>query len=110
MAPPSATSTAVLKPLDGKRNLAGIKNYTAHWDRDSAQDSATHTDNRKEAYTDVVNGYYDGVFALSFFSGGGGRWCSVIGDGGPWDELMLAGVQALLSSTSTAGEPRCVPV
>lgn len=85
MAPPTSNSTAVLKPLEGKRNLAGIKNYTAHWDRDSAQDSATHTDNRKEAYTDVVNGYYDGAFpvprSLFFLLSSWARWRSGIEEG-----------------------------
>ena len=57
-----ATSTALLaQPKGDVRNRAGIVNYTAHWDRDSTKDTAANTESRKEAYTDVVNGYYDGA-------------------------------------------------
>ena len=57
-----ASSTALLaQPKGDVRNRAGIVNYTAHWDRDSTKDTAANTESRKEAYTDVVNGYYDGA-------------------------------------------------
>lgn len=60
-APDKSTSTALLQQTGADaRNRKGIENYTKFWDRDSAKDTSGHTDNRKEAYTDVVNGYYDG--------------------------------------------------
>ncbi|GAA6002539.1 hypothetical protein JCM10207_001170 [Rhodosporidiobolus poonsookiae] len=46
------------------RNRAGIASYTAHWDKNSAKDTAEHTEARKDHYTDVVNGYYDGATEL----------------------------------------------
>ncbi|PWN45133.1 hypothetical protein IE81DRAFT_320745 [Ceraceosorus guamensis] len=46
------------------RNLDGIKNYTAFWQKDSKTDSKTDQDNRLSEYTSVVNGYYDGATDL----------------------------------------------
>jgi len=46
------------------RNRAGIAAYTKNWHTDSAQDDASHTDDRLKRYTDVVNGYYDGATEL----------------------------------------------
>lgn len=53
---PDASSSALIKPTGELRNLGGIKSYTGHWDRDSAKDTAAMTQDRKEVYTDVVNG------------------------------------------------------
>ena len=62
---PSSSSTAVLKTSTGDgRNRAGIAAYTAHWDKDSSKDTAADMEARKGAYTDVVNGYYDGACLL----------------------------------------------
>lgn len=62
---PKPTSTTVLAPgANGDlRNRKGIENYTAFWDRDSTKDTAENMEERKAAYTDVVNGYYDGATA-----------------------------------------------
>lgn len=72
------------------RNRKGIQNYTKvrrsalswpsswssvltpdiaaqFWNEDSAQDTAAHTEERKEKYSDVINGYYDGVRLLPYF-------------------------------------------
>ncbi|GAA5983238.1 hypothetical protein JCM11641_006860 [Rhodosporidiobolus odoratus] len=59
-------STALTEiPKNGDvRNRAGIASYTAHWDKNSAKDTAEHTGARKDHYTDVVNGYYDGATEL----------------------------------------------
>ncbi|GAA94561.1 uncharacterized protein L969DRAFT_61402 [Mixia osmundae IAM 14324] len=46
------------------RNKDGIAAYTAHWNRDSAQDTEENTQSRLAEYTDVVNGYYDGATEL----------------------------------------------
>ncbi|CEH18676.1 sterol 24-c-methyltransferase [Ceraceosorus bombacis] len=46
------------------RNLDGIKNYTAFWQKDSKTDSKTDQENRLSEYTSVVNGYYDGATDL----------------------------------------------
>ncbi|BGP39833.1 Delta(24)-sterol C-methyltransferase [Rhodotorula kratochvilovae] len=60
-----ASSALIEQPKKGDvRNRAGIASYTAHWDKSSAQDTAEHTEARKDAYTDVVNGYYDGATEL----------------------------------------------
>ena len=62
-APTKSTAVSVNHKGDA-RNRAGIASYTAHWDKDSSKDTQEDTDRRKGAYTDVVNGYYDGT-ALS---------------------------------------------
>jgi septal ring factor EnvC (AmiA/AmiB activator) len=55
-----SSSSALIQQKNGDvRNRAGIANYTAHWDKNSAQDSPENTEARKEVYTEVVNGYYD---------------------------------------------------
>jgi len=48
---------------DGRVN-SRIENYTAFWEKDTKNESATSNDNRLDAYTDVVNGYYDGATEL----------------------------------------------
>ncbi|GAA5987990.1 hypothetical protein JCM5350_007851 [Sporobolomyces pararoseus] len=61
---PETKSTAVAtQPKGDARNRAGIANYTQHW-KESAQDTAEHTDARNASYKDVVNGYYDGATEL----------------------------------------------
>lgn len=60
-------SSAVLAPAGELRNRKGIENYTAFWDRDSSKDTAENTEERIAAYTDVVNGYYDGATAYVYF-------------------------------------------
>ena len=65
---PETKSTAVATQSKGDaRNRAGIANYTQHW-KESAQDTAEHTDARNASYKDVVNGYYD-VSLVSLPSG-----------------------------------------
>jgi len=54
-------SQAVIKVNGDVRNRKGIQNYTKFWNEDSAQDTAAHTEERKEKYSDVINGYYDGA-------------------------------------------------
>lgn len=64
-APNNSKSTAVA--VNGKgdaRNRAGIASYTAHWDKNAANDTAEDSERRKASYTDVVNGYYDGQSAF----------------------------------------------
>ncbi|SCV73271.1 BQ2448_7197 [Microbotryum intermedium] len=57
------SSTALIPKTKGDvRNRAGIASYTQHWDRNSANDTAEMTEQRKDVYTDVVNSYYDGAF------------------------------------------------
>lgn len=59
------SSALIEQPKKGDvRNRAGIASYTAHWDKSSAKDTAQHTEARKDHYTDVVNGYYDGATEL----------------------------------------------
>ncbi|GAA5997946.1 sterol methyltransferase [Rhodotorula paludigena] len=61
----TAKSSALIEQRKGDpRNRAGIASYTAHWDKSSARDTAEHTEARKDKYTDVVNGYYDGATEL----------------------------------------------
>lgn len=60
-----SSSSALIEQRNGDvRNRAGIASYTAHWDKDSSKDTQENTDSRKEHYTDVVNGYYDGATEL----------------------------------------------
>ncbi|KAJ7301844.1 delta-sterol C-methyltransferase [Mycena albidolilacea] len=49
--------------VDG-RDRERIANYTKFWDKDISKEDSTHTENRVESYTDVVNGYYDGATEL----------------------------------------------
>ncbi|KDE03846.1 sterol 24-C-methyltransferase [Microbotryum lychnidis-dioicae p1A1 Lamole] len=59
------SSTALIAPTKGDaRNRAGIASYTQHWDRNSVNDTAEMTEQRKDVYTDVVNSYYDGATEL----------------------------------------------
>ncbi|GAA5848054.1 hypothetical protein JCM9279_007432 [Rhodotorula babjevae] len=61
----SSSSALIEQPKTGDvRNRAGIASYTAHWDKSSSKDTAEHTEARKDHYTDVVNGYYDGATEL----------------------------------------------
>lgn len=61
----SSSSALIEQPKKGDvRNRAGIASYTAHWDKSSSKDTAEHTEARKDHYTDVVNGYYDGATEL----------------------------------------------
>ncbi|KAJ8295053.1 Sterol 24-C-methyltransferase [Rhodotorula toruloides] len=62
----SSSRALTEQPKNGTdvRNRAGIASYTAHWDAQSSQDTAAHTSRRKDHYTDVVNGYYDGATEL----------------------------------------------
>ncbi|GAA6015074.1 hypothetical protein JCM11491_001650 [Sporobolomyces phaffii] len=57
------SSALTTQPKGDARNRAGIANYTQHW-KESAQDTAEHTDARNASYKDVVNGYYDGATEL----------------------------------------------
>lgn len=57
---PSQSSAVSTNHKGDVRNRAGIASYTAHWDKDSSKDTQEDTDRRKDTYTDVVNGYYDG--------------------------------------------------
>ncbi|KAG8760840.1 Delta(24)-sterol C-methyltransferase [Ceratobasidium sp. 428] len=50
--------------LDDGRVKSRVANYTAFWDKDSAQDGDAHKANRVENYKDVINGYYDGATEL----------------------------------------------
>lgn len=70
-APESKSSGALThqKKNGDVRNRNGIANYTKHWNKDSAKDTAENTEQRKAVYTDVVNGYYDGSLPLCVFSG-----------------------------------------
>ncbi|GAA5857556.1 hypothetical protein JCM8547_009337 [Rhodosporidiobolus lusitaniae] len=66
---PEATATKssalIEQPKNGDvRNRAGIASYTAHWNKNSAKDTQENTESRKDHYTDVVNGYYDGATEL----------------------------------------------
>lgn len=60
------SSSAVAKNQQNgdARNRAGIAAYTAHWNADSAKDTAEQMKARLSSYTDVVNGYYDGATEL----------------------------------------------
>ncbi|KAJ7810854.1 delta-sterol C-methyltransferase [Mycena olivaceomarginata] len=49
--------------VDG-RDRERIANYTKFWDKDISKEDSTHTENRVDSYTDVVNGYYDGATEL----------------------------------------------
>ncbi|KAJ7915658.1 delta-sterol C-methyltransferase [Mycena leptocephala] len=49
--------------VDG-RERDRIANYTKFWDKDISKENSTHTENRVDSYTDVVNGYYDGATEL----------------------------------------------
>lgn len=61
----AATSTAVSKPVNGDaRNRGGIEAYRKHWNDDSTKDTDAQMEARKQSYTDVVNGYYDGATEL----------------------------------------------
>lgn len=59
----STTSSSVMKQQGNGdvRNKSGIANYTKHWNADSSKDTAEQMEARKQSYTDVVNGYYDGA-------------------------------------------------
>ena len=52
---------ALEHPNANLRDAQRIKNYTTHWDKDSAKDTHAHTKSRLSRYVDVVNGYYDGA-------------------------------------------------
>ncbi|KAJ7079360.1 delta-sterol C-methyltransferase [Mycena crocata] len=54
---------------DGKGMVDGrerdrIANYTKFWNKDISKDDSIDTENRVDAYTEVVNGYYDGATEL----------------------------------------------
>lgn len=59
---PNAESSAVQRVgANGDvRNRAGIEAYTKFWDKDARKDTQEDSEHRKNVYTDVVNGYYDG--------------------------------------------------
>lgn len=58
-------STALITLNKGDlRNRAGIANYTKHWEKDLADETPADAEARKEVYTEVVNGYYDGGLSL----------------------------------------------
>lgn len=44
--------------LDDGRVKARVANYTAFWDKDSAQDGDAHKENRLDNYKDVINGQF----------------------------------------------------
>lgn len=44
--------------LDDGRVKSRVANYTAFWDKDSAQDGDEHKANRVENYKDVINGTF----------------------------------------------------
>lgn len=46
------------------RSADRVSNYNKFWEKKSADDNDLHRDNRKDQYTDVVNGYYDGATEL----------------------------------------------
>ncbi|KJA25493.1 hypothetical protein HYPSUDRAFT_37472 [Hypholoma sublateritium FD-334 SS-4] len=58
------SSTAVSTPRSDGRVESRVENYTKFWKKDTAQEGATDNEHRLEAYTDVVNGYYDGATEL----------------------------------------------
>ncbi|KAK4051231.1 Delta(24)-sterol C-methyltransferase [Microbotryomycetes sp. JL201] len=60
----SSSSAVATRQAGDVRNRAGIEAYTKFWDKDSSKDTQQDTDHRKSAYTDVVNGYYDGATEL----------------------------------------------
>ncbi|KAJ6627954.1 sterol 24-C-methyltransferase [Mycena sp. CBHHK59/15] len=49
--------------VDGRQGDR-IANYTKFWNKDMSKEDSTHTENRVDSYTDVVNGYYDGATEL----------------------------------------------
>jgi sterol 24-C-methyltransferase len=49
--------------VDG-RDRERIANYTKFWDKDISKEDSTHTENRVDSYTDVVNGVYFFPFCL----------------------------------------------
>lgn len=46
------------------RSADRVTNYNKFWQKDSAKDNETHRADRLDAYTDLVNGYYDGATEL----------------------------------------------
>lgn len=52
-------SLSIIQPkgtlADGRQN-ARIENYTKYWQKDITKEGKVDTDNRVDAYTDVVNG------------------------------------------------------
>lgn len=61
---PARSSALIEQDKGDVRNRAGIASYTAHWNKESSKDTQENTESRKEHYTDVVNGYYDGATEL----------------------------------------------
>lgn len=57
-----SSSVSEINP-DG-RQQGRMQKYTDFWDTDLAQDDQQHTENRRENYADVVNGYYDAATLL----------------------------------------------
>ncbi|KAK7690739.1 hypothetical protein QCA50_005838 [Cerrena zonata] len=57
-------SSSVSEITPDGRQQGRMQKYTDFWDTDLAQDDQQHTENRRENYTDVVNGYYDAATLL----------------------------------------------
>lgn len=82
--------------VDG-RDRERIANYTKFWDKDISKEDSTHTENRVDSYTDVVNGVYFFPFRLRILLSVANDYPSFLGQ---------AITTARPSCTSTAGPTR----